>query len=90
MPPPDPIESCSLKDRILLAVQCLKCDASLSIQHIALLYNVPRTTLARRRAGTQSYCNTYPNLLKLTKSEEDSLIRRIRDLSLRGFAPPLT
>jgi hypothetical protein len=90
MPPPDPIQSCSLEDRILLAVQCLKCDALLSIQHVALLYNVPRTTLAQQRAGTQSYCNTYPNLSKLTKSKEDSLIRHIRDLSLHRFTPSLT
>jgi hypothetical protein len=34
--------------------------------------------------------NTYPNRSNLTKSEEDSLVACIRDLSLRGFAPSHT
>jgi hypothetical protein len=33
--------------------------------------------------------NTHPNLSKLTKPEEESLFIRIKDLSLRGFAPSL-
>jgi hypothetical protein len=60
MPPLDPIESCSYEGRVLLALQCLKCDASLSVQHVALVYNVSRTTLTQRRAGTQSQRNTHP------------------------------
>jgi hypothetical protein len=87
MPPPDPIESLSYEDRVILAIQCLKSDASLSARHVASVYNVSRTTLTRRRVGTHSRRDIHPNRSNLTKSEEDSLVLRIRDLSLRGFAP---
>jgi hypothetical protein len=87
MPPPDPIESLSYEDRVILAIQCLKSDASLSARHVASVYNVSRTTLTRRRVGTHSRRDIHPNQSNLTKSEEDSLVLRIRDLSLRGFAP---
>jgi hypothetical protein len=87
MPPPDPIESISYKDRVILAVQRMKSDASLSVRHIASVYNVFRATLTRRRVGTHSRRDIYSTQSNLTKSEENSLVLRIRDLSLLGFAP---
>jgi hypothetical protein len=85
-PPPD-IESLSYEDRVILAVQLIKSDASLSLRHVASVYNVSRNTISNRRAGMHPRRDTYPNRSNLTKSEEDSLVLRIRDLSLRGFAP---
>ena len=87
MPPPDHLELLSLEERVILAVQSMKSDASISARHAALVYNVPRTTLRRRRVGTHSQRDTHPNQSNLTKSKEDSLVARIRDLSLRGFDP---
>jgi hypothetical protein len=87
MPPPDPIESLSYEDRVILAVQRMTSDASLSVKYIASVYNVSRTTLTRRRVGTHSRRDIYSTQSNLTKSEEDSLVLRIKDLYLRGFAP---
>jgi hypothetical protein len=90
MPPPPNLESLPREDRIVLAIQLLQSDASLSVRSVAARFCVPETTLRARRARRTARRNTHPNSSKLTKSEEDSLVRRIRDLSLRGFAPPLT
>jgi hypothetical protein len=86
MPPPDLIGFCFYEDRVILAVQCFKSDASLSVRNVASMYNVSRTTLTRRRVGTRSQRDIYPSRSNFTKSEEDSLVRGIRDLPLRGFA----
>jgi hypothetical protein len=75
---------------VILAIQLLKSDASLSLRHVASVYNVSRSTLTNRRVGMHSRRDTHPNGSNLTKSEEDSLVARIRDLSLRGFAPSHT
>ncbi|XPS80598.1 hypothetical protein M3J07_012574 [Ascochyta lentis] len=55
--------------------------------HVASVYRVSRSTLTNRRVGMHSRRDTHPNRSNLTKSEEESLVARIRDLSLRGFAP---
>jgi hypothetical protein len=87
MQSPNHVELLSRDQRILLAIQALKSDASLSQRHVAALYSVPRSTLGDRHRGMASRRVTHPNRSNLTKSEEDSLVARIRDLSLRGFAP---
>jgi hypothetical protein len=85
-PPPD-IESLSYKDRVILAVQLVKSNASLSLRHVASMYNVSQNTINNQRAGMHSQRNTYPTQSNLTKSEEDSLVLHIRDLSLHRFTP---
>jgi hypothetical protein len=87
MQPPNDVKLLSRDQRVLLAIQALKSDASLSQRHVAALYSVPRSTLGDRHRGMASRRVTHPNRSNLTKSEEDSLVARIRDLSLRGFAP---
>jgi hypothetical protein len=88
MPPPPDMELLSREDRIVLAVDLLKSDASLSVRSVAARFCIPESTLRSRRARTPARRDIYPNSSKLTKSEEDSLVRRIRNLSLHGFAPP--
>jgi hypothetical protein len=87
MQSPNHVELLSRDQRILLAIQALKSDASLSQRHIAALYSVPRSTLGDQHQRIASRRVTHPNQSNLTKSEEDSLIARIRDLSLHRFAP---
>jgi hypothetical protein len=84
------MELLSCEDRIVLAVDFLKSDASMSVRSVAARFCIHESTLWSRHARTTARCDTPPNSLKLTKSEEDSLVRRIRDLSLRGFAPSFT
>jgi hypothetical protein len=87
MPQPQDIISLSREDRIILAIAAMESDASLTQRSAAALYGVPQSTLSTRCMNTPAQHNTRTNCSKLTKSEEDSLVRRIRDLSLRGFAP---
>jgi hypothetical protein len=86
IPPPPDMESLAREDRIVLAVQLLKSNASLSVQGVAARFYVPKSTLQTRRARTTARRNTYPNSSKLTKIEELSLVKHIRSLSLHRFA----
>jgi hypothetical protein len=54
------------------------------------VYGVPQSTLSARCTNTTARRDTRPKSSKLTKSEEDSLVGRIKDQSLRGFAPTFT
>ncbi|KAL2887160.1 hypothetical protein HOO65_050281 [Ceratocystis lukuohia] len=74
---------------ILLALQALENDASLSVQCAASTYNVCRKKLGHRHKGIPSQCNTLGNARKLLDPEEDSIIRLILDLESRGFSPRL-
>jgi hypothetical protein len=87
MPQPDDIILLPREDRILLAIAAMESNASLTQRSAAALYGVPQSTLSTRCAKTPARRDTRHNLSKLTKSEEESVVRRIRDLSLRGFAP---
>jgi hypothetical protein len=89
MPPQIDLDLLSPEDRIILALEAMKSDALLSERRAAEIYQINRRTLSNRRAGMTSRRDTHPNLSKLTKPEEESLVLRIKDLSLRGFAPSL-
>ena len=64
-------------------------DATLGQRRAAAIYNVRRSTLHDRRAGTTSRRNSQANSSSLTKYEEDTLVQCIRKLDVRGFAPTL-
>ena len=55
----------------------------------ALTFNVPRTTLCNQHAGIAARRDYEPNSKKLSKLEEEVIVRHILDLDLRGFAPTL-
>jgi DNA-binding transcriptional regulator YiaG len=59
------LELLSRAERITLAIQAIKSNASLSQQRAAAAYNVPKTTLQRQRAKPASQRITYPNSSKL-------------------------
>jgi hypothetical protein len=84
------LELLSREDRIILAIQAMKSDASISQRRAATTYNVPEKTLRSRRAGTLSRCDIYPNSAKLQRLEEEVIIQRIRKLDAQGFAPTLS
>lgn len=77
------------ENRIILALESLQKDPKFSLRAAAKVYNVDRTTLARRRAGTLARCDTKPNSKKLTKSEEEAIIEYVIELSTRSFPPRL-
>jgi hypothetical protein len=53
----------------------------------AAVYDVPETTLRRRRAGIPARRDFQPNLRILSQREEEVIFRHILDLDTRGFAP---
>ena len=75
--------------RIILAIEAIRSSRKLSQRAAAKLYKVPLSTLSDRMAGRSYRCETIANGLKLTKLEEEVIIRKILDLDSRGFAPRL-
>jgi hypothetical protein len=79
----------SQEARIILAINAIRTSRKLSCRAAAKLYNVPKSTLADRIAGRTSRNETKANCHKLTKLEEEVIVRNILDLDTRGFAPRL-
>jgi hypothetical protein len=86
----DDLESLPRTERIILAIQAMKSDASLSQRRAAAAYNVPETTLRRQRAKPASTRVVHPNSSRLQRHEEDTIVQYIRKLDERGFAPTLS
>ena len=87
--PPD-LEQLPYEDRIVLAIEAPKGLQKLSERRAADIYNMSRTTLHRRRIGTTSRRDTQPNSSRLTKAEEEAIVRYIKKQDARGFAPTLS
>jgi len=75
------------KGDILLAISSINYSQIQSVQQAVLMFNVPKSTLYSRRAGVNSRHNYQPKLKKLTKLEEEVIVRYILDLDLQGFTP---
>jgi hypothetical protein len=84
------IESLSREDRLVLALQALKSDASLSQRRAADIYNVHKSTLRNRRARTASRRDIQPNRSRLQKHEQETVIQYIRKLDARGFTSTIS
>jgi hypothetical protein len=78
------------EDRIILAIQAMKSDVSMSQRRAAAVYNVPESTLRTRRAKTTSQHNSHPNPSRLTRPEEETVMQYIKKLNAQGFAPTLS
>ena len=59
-----------------------------SLRRAEAIYKVPRRTLQRRRDKTRARRDCEPNSKRLTKLEEEAILDRVLDLSLRSV--PLT
>ena len=81
--------STSDESRVVLALQALQDDESLSVLATAKAYNVNRMTLTRRRAGRLSRRDTTPKSRRLTDSEENAIVQYIVELVARSFPPRL-
>jgi hypothetical protein len=75
--------------RIILAIEAIRTSKKLSQRSAAKIYKVPLSTLSDRIAGRTYRPETKANSLKLTKLEEEVIIRNILDMDSRGFAPRL-
>ena len=74
---------------MILALEALRNDKNSKLEAVARLYNVPASTLRRRRAGRPARRDTIPNSRRLTDSEEKALVQYIIELSERAFPPRL-
>jgi hypothetical protein len=72
---------------IILAISDITSNQILSVKRAAAIYNVPRTTVRRRRAGQRSRRECEPNSKRLTKLEEEAIVERILEENLRGIPP---
>lgn len=73
--------------RILLAIQAIKKQGKLSIRKAADIYDVPRSTLHARLHGRENRVELRANCFKLTEIEENSLVKWIISMDIRGAAP---
>ena len=75
--------------RVIMALEAMRNDEKLSVRAAATMYEVPRMTLSRRRAGRPARCDTSLKSRKLTKLEEEAIIQYILELGTRSFPPRL-
>ena len=76
--------------RIILAIEAIRTSRrKLSRRNAAKIYNVPHSTLSDRMTGRSSRNDIQPNSLKLTKLEEETIVRYVFDRDSRGFSPRL-
>src|ERR1700741_5244262 len=75
--------------RVILALEAMKNNKKLSSREAVKLYNIPRSPLSHRRAGRLARRDTSLNSRKLTKSEEEAIVRYILELRTRAFPPRL-
>ena len=87
MPPLQLIQLSQKEGRSLLAVQALQLRRVKSQREAARLYDVSRTTISRRLQGIHPRGETTHVNLKMTPTEEQSLVQWILDLNQRGFPP---
>ncbi|KAF7575417.1 hypothetical protein PtrM4_070430 [Pyrenophora tritici-repentis] len=87
MAPPIQAPPTSSEVNIHLAISAINRSQIQSIRDAAQTFEVPRTTLRRRRAGKPARADCQPNSRKLTQREEEVIISHILQLDQRGFAP---
>jgi len=82
-------QSCN-EGQLLLAIEAIQKDPSLSIRAAAKIYSVSFATLSRRLRGTPARHDISANSRKLTNSEESAILEQIIDLDSRAFPPRLS
>ena len=73
-----------------MALAAIQSNKKLSVLTIAKLYNIPETTLRRRRASRPTRRDIPANSRSLTDLEEQTIVQYIIELSARAFPPRLS
>ena len=79
----------SKEARVLLALAAIQNNKKLSVLAAAKLYDVPETTLRRRRAGGHARRDLPANSRNLTDLEEQTIVQYVVELCTRAFPPRL-
>lgn len=90
MPPQRNAQRTYNEGTLSLAIQATQAEVPDSTKHASRAFDVPRTTLRRRRDGTLSRRDTEPNSKKLDKLEEHAIVRRILELDAQGVGATRT
>ena len=85
MPPQRNVQKTYTEGSLQLAILAIKQDEIESERRAAAAYDVPRSTIQARRAGALSRRDREPNSERLTKLDEESIVRYTLDLDLRGI-----
>jgi len=72
-----------------LALEAIKDNPKIGIRAAAKLYNVPASTLCRRRGGQPARRDIPVNSRKLTDLEEKTIVQYVLKLYTRAFPPRL-
>ena len=75
--------------RIILAIKAIRLSKRLSRAKAAKIYDILYSTLTNRMNGRTPRQEYQPLIQKLTKLEEEVILRNILELDTRGFAPRL-
>jgi hypothetical protein len=78
------------KGDIHIAISNIASKQIQSVRRAAAVYRVPRSTLQDRHAGTRPRRDCEPNTKRLTKLEEEAIVQRVIEESLRGIPPSKT
>ena len=78
------------EERINLAISAIQASTVQTIRQAAALYDVDRTTLARRLRGRATRRDAQASNRRLTPSEEQALINRIIELDNHAYSPTLS
>lgn len=89
MPQPSKLQPSYNEADILLAISAIDHNQIQSERRAASTFNVVRSTLQNRRAGIKPRRDCEANSKKLSKLEEEAIVRHILDLDSRGFPPTL-
>jgi DDE superfamily endonuclease len=74
---------------VILALEALQQDNTLTLRAAAKVYKVQVSTLSRRRAGQPARRDIPANSPKLTDLEERAIVQYVLELSTRSFPPRL-
>ena len=81
--------STSKEARVILALEAIKSNPKIGIRAAAKLYNVPASTLYRRRGGQPARRDIPANSRNLTDLEEKTIVQYVVELYTRAFSPRL-
>ncbi|KFZ25161.1 hypothetical protein V502_00372 [Pseudogymnoascus sp. VKM F-4520 (FW-2644)] len=70
---------------VILALQAMQNNPSLSARAAGKIYSVNHEKLCRRKLGIPSRCDIPANSRKLTDLEESVIVQHILDLAIKGF-----
>ncbi|OWY51599.1 putative transposase [Alternaria alternata] len=90
MSQPPNLDLLSTEDRVILAIQAIRSDSSLTQRRAAHVFSGHESTLRNRRAGKASRRDSHPNSSRLKRDEEKEIVQYIKKLDARGFAPTLS